>query len=91
MQNLEEKVQREVADICFHLRESQGVPFNPKKRLALGVTNVLFSCLFDTRFTAEDEHVEEFQKLNEDYMRLLGVGTLLDMFPFMKYLPLSIH
>ena len=91
VQNLEEKVQREVADICFHLRESQGVPFNPKKRLALGVTNVLFSCLFDTRFTAEDEHLEEFQKLNEDCMRLHGVGTLLDMFPFMKYLPLSIH
>ncbi|PFX13863.1 Steroid 17-alpha-hydroxylase/17,20 lyase [Stylophora pistillata] len=91
VQNLEEKVQREVCEMCGYFRELQGFPFYPKKRLALGVTNVIFSCLFDTHFSTEDEHLEEFQRLNEECMRLLGTGALLEVFPFMKYLPLSIH
>lgn len=91
IQNLEEKVQREVDEMCLYLRDSQGVLLDPKKRLSLGIMNVIFSCTFDTRFAEEDEYFQEFRELDEETMRLVGSGSLLEIFPFMKLLPLSVH
>lgn len=91
IQNLEQKVQREVDEMCRRLSESQGVPVDPHELLSLGVTNIITSCIFGTRFAEEDEYLRELQQVREDTMRLVGSASLLEAFPFMKLLPLNIH
>ena len=91
IQNLEQKVQREVNETCLHLSESQGVLIDPHKLISLGVTNIICSCIFGTRYAEGDEYLRDLEKSREDAMHLVGSGSLLEVFPFMKLLPLEIH
>ena len=91
IQNLEQKVQREVNETCLHLSESQGVLIDPHKLISLGVTNIICSCIFGTRYAEGDEKLREVDKIREDTLRLVGSASLLEVFPFMKLLPLKIH
>ena len=91
IENLEQKVQREVDELCHRLSESRGVAINPKSAISLGVMNVICACLFEARFAEGDEYLKEMSEMIDESIYLAGSGALLEMVPFMKFLPLGIH
>ena len=91
IENLEQKVQREVDELCDRLSESRGVPIDPKNLISVRIMNFICSCLFEDRLVEGDEYVEEMFELVDEAIYLAGSAVLLEIFPFMKFLPLSIH
>ena len=91
IENLEQKVQREVEELCHRLSESRGVAINPKSAISLGVMNVICACLFEARFAEGDAYLKEMSEMIDESIYLAGSGVLLEMVPFMKFLPLGIH
>ena len=91
IESLEEKVQREADELCFQFSESRGVPFDPKHLVHVSTMNVICSCLFGDRYPQGDTYLEELMEMVEGTVYLLSSASLLEIFPFMKFLPLDIH
>ena len=91
IENLEQKVHREAEELCRQLSESRGVPIDPKRFISLAVMNVICSCLFEARFSEGDQFLEEMFEMVDEAIYLAGAAVLLEIFPFMKYLPLEVH
>ena len=91
IENLEKKTQREVDEMCRRFRESRGVPTDPAKLIKLAIMNVICVCLFETRFNEGDKCLEDMFEMNEEAFYLAGSAVLLELLPFMKFLPLGIH
>ena len=91
IENLEQNVQREVDELCHGLSESHGVPIDPKKLISVGIMNIICACLFETRYSPGDEYLEEMFELVNETVYMIGSANLLEIFPFMKFLPLDIH
>ena len=91
IESLEEKVQQEVDELCYQLGESQGIPFDPKHLVHVGSMNVICSCLFEGRYAQGDTYLEELFEMADETMYLSGVSDLLEILPFMKFLPLDIN
>ena len=91
IENLENKVYREVDELCFQLDQTQGVPLDLRKLISIAVSNVIFSCLFSCRYAKDDKHFKECTDLVDGIMHLAGAADLLETFPIMKFLPGEIH
>ena len=91
IKNLEQKVVREVEEVCDHLRGLRGVPFRPSEVISFAAMNMICFTLFGMRYNAGHEDINDFRILIDEILHLFGSSALLEVFPFMKYLPLDIH
>ena len=91
LNNLENKICVEIKEVSQHFCDLQGQPFDPRNQVQVAILNVMCSFVFGERFKGDDQEFQEIMQYLDAIMNLAAAGTLLEVFPFMRYLPLEIH
>ncbi|XP_064652404.1 cytochrome P450 2U1-like isoform X2 [Lineus longissimus] len=81
------KIQEEIRELISELLARQGKPCNVQYLLRTAVTNVISCLLFDQRYNYDDEEFVNYFKVFSDSLIHLRRLMLLDIFPFLKFIP----
>uniref|UniRef100_A0A0B7BCJ1 Cytochrome P450 n=1 Tax=Arion vulgaris TaxID=1028688 RepID=A0A0B7BCJ1_9EUPU len=84
---LAEKIQEEVAVYIKQLKESKGQPVDVKILTNISISNVICAIIIGKRFEHDDARFVRFMELLNNTVRLASKIALIDLFPFLYYIP----
>ena len=87
MDQVEKIIIREIEEVSKLFEFKNGQPCNPHDTISLGIVNVICALTFHSRYSANDPEFRTIVELNNIFSTTLGLGNLVDIFPWLKHLP----
>ncbi|XP_066275013.1 steroid 17-alpha-hydroxylase/17,20 lyase-like isoform X2 [Branchiostoma lanceolatum] len=87
-ENLQSKVHESLEDIITEFSKMEGRAVDLEDYIYKLVYNVICSAAFGVRYNMDDEEFKTLMKVSKDAAEVFGQGTLADVYPSLRYLPL---
>ena len=87
MQRLESSICGEVEQLCSRLRAHKGNPIDPKENIALTIMNVICLVVYGDRYEIDEPEFKKIVLYNDMMAHLFGSYNLIDLFPWLRFLP----
>ena len=71
------------------LYSTNGQPHEITKELRLAVMNVVCALVFGSRYELDDPEFSRFDALTNEIFKMLGTGSVADVFPWLRFLPFN--
>ncbi|KAF7231621.1 cytochrome P450 17A2 isoform X1 [Nothobranchius furzeri] len=84
---LQEVVLSAVDSLCAELLSNQTCGFDPSPAVTRAVTNVVCRLVFSSTYRPGEKELQEVIRYNNGIVETIAQGGLVDIFPWMKYLP----
>lgn len=89
LKRLEGLICSEVEQLAKRISAREGKPFDPKEEIQLVVLNVICAIVYGESYDIEDEEFLRIVKYNDEFIRLFGSYNILDLLPWLRFLPLE--
>lgn len=89
LKHLEERVCDEVEQLLKRFSAHQGKAIDPKDDISLMVLNVICAVVYGESYELEDEEFQRIIKYNNHIIRLFKGFNILEMFPWLRFLPIE--
>ena len=89
LKRLEGLICSEVEQLAERISAREGKPFDPKEEIQLVVLNVICAIVYGESYDIEDEEFLRIVKYNDEFIRLFGSYNILDLLPWLRFLPLE--
>ncbi|XP_050410871.1 cytochrome P450 2B4 [Patella vulgata] len=84
---LEDKIHEEIGYLVEVIRQENGEKFDMFRLSQKGVSNIISSMVYGKRFEYDDPVFTGFLGELESLFQTIGFGSVLNVFPFLRYLP----
>ena len=89
LKHLEGLICSEVEHLSQRISARKGKPFDPKEDIQLAVLNVICAVVYGESYEINDEEFLRIVKYNDEFIRLFGSYNILDLLPWLRFLPLK--
>ena len=89
LRRLEGSVSLEVEQLCKRLRAHNGAAVDPKRELGLAQVNVICQVVYGERYDIDDADFKKINLYNDIMARIFGSFNLIDLFPWLRFLPMQ--
>ena len=89
LKHLEEKICAEVDQLLERFSAHKGKAIDPGDDIDLMVLNVICAVVYGESYQLEDEEFRRIMKYNNHFVRLFKGFNILEMMPWLRYLPLE--
>lgn len=89
LKHLEGLICNEISQLAKRISAHEGKPLDPKNDLQLTVLNVICAVVYGESYDIEDEEFQRIIEYNDDFIRLFGSYHILDLLPWLRFLPLE--
>ena len=71
------------------IQSTNGRPHDMTEEIRLAVTNVICALTFGSRYELDDPEFTKFVELSDGIVKMLGTGSVADIFPWLRFFPLK--
>lgn len=89
LKHLEGKICGEVEQLLKRFSAHQGKAIDPNDDISLMVLNVICAVVYGESYELEDEEFQTIKKYNNHFIRLFKGFNILEMLPWLRYLPVE--
>lgn len=89
LKHLEEKICGEVDQLLERFSAYKGKAMDPKDDISLLVLNVICAIVYGESYRLEDEEFQRIIKYNDHFVRLFRGFNILEMLPWLRFLPIE--
>ncbi|KAL9971262.1 hypothetical protein ACROYT_G023768, partial [Oculina patagonica] len=89
LKHLEEKICGEVDQLLERFSAHNGKTIDPENDIDLMVLNVICAVVYGESYELEDEEFKRIMKYNNHFVRLFKGFNILEMLPWLRFLPLE--
>lgn len=89
LKHLEGKITGEVEQLLTRFSAHQGKAIDPTNDINLMVLNVICALVYGESYDIEDEEFKLIMKYNNHFVRLFKGFNILEMMPWLRYLPIE--
>ena len=89
LKHLERKINGEVEQLLTRFSAHKGKAIDPTDDISLMVLNIICAVVYGESYDLEDEEFQLIMKYNNHFIRLFKGFNILEMMPWLRYLPIE--